>query len=167
MGSETSARLAMPLLAAGQAQKEMTHNEALAMLDIAVQARVAAAGVNDPPADPAIGACWIVGDAPTGAWADQAGTIAGWTSDGWRFVVPVEGLAAWVGDQAVAARWLSGAWVIGDLAGSRVSIGGTQVLGAQAAAIADPGGGTTIDTEARAALAGILTALRGHGLIAT
>ena len=39
-------------------------------------------------------------------------------------------------------------------------------VGSQAAAIGDPGGGATIDLEARACLAGVLAALRGHGLIA-
>jgi hypothetical protein len=46
-----------------------------------------------------------------------------------------------------------------------ITIGGTEV--AQQGAIADPAGGATTDTEARAAIASILTALRTLGLIAT
>lgn len=166
MADDSTARLALPLLQAGQAQKEMTHNEALARLDLAVQAVVATAGLNDPPANPQIGECWIVGAAPTGDWADMAGALAGWTADGWRFVSAVDGAAVWVVDQAATARRIGGAWVIGDLAGQRVSIAGVKVVGAQAAAIADPIGGATVDDEARATIAEILLALRGHGLIA-
>ena len=47
-----------------------------------------------------------------------------------------------------------------------VVVSGTQVVGAQAGAIPDPLGGFTIDIECRAAVMQILTALRGHGLIA-
>ena len=45
--------------------------------------------------------------------------------------------------------------------------GGTQVVGAQGAAVADAAGGATIDAEARTALNTLLARLRTHGLIAT
>ena len=79
---ETSARLALPLLVPGQAQKEMFHNEALATIDLALQASVAAVGTEAPPAAPSPGQCWIVGPRPTGDWAGQAGALAGWTAGG-------------------------------------------------------------------------------------
>ena len=167
MAEEITARLALPLLQAGQAQKEMTHNEALARLDLAVQARVETMGLNDPPADPGAGDCWTVGPAPTGAWAGNAGALAGWTGDGWRFVAAAEGMTVWVADRAIAARYIGGGWVAGDLAGDQVSIEGVKVVGAQAAAIADPAGGTTVDAEARTTIGAILSILRGHGLIAS
>ncbi|HVI99062.1 MAG TPA: DUF2793 domain-containing protein [Sphingomonas sp.] len=166
MSDDTSARLALPLLHPGQAQKEMTHNEALALLDLVVGARVLAVA-NDPPATPAIGDCWIVGGAPTGVWAGHTNAIAGWTAGGWRFVAPVDGLFAWVEATGVGARFVDGAWQIGDIAATRVVIGDVQVLGTQVAAIAGPDGGTTVDTECRAALGAVLAALRTHGIIAT
>jgi hypothetical protein len=46
-------------------------------------------------------------------------------------------------------------------------VAGTQVVGAQGAAVADASGGATIDTEARAALNALLARARAHGLIAT
>lgn len=165
MTDETSARLGLALLQPGQAQKEMTHNAALAALDIAVQASVAAAGVVAPPADPAIGACWIVGDAPTGDWAGRARAIAGWTAGGWRFVVPRAGFTAWCETDGVPMRYDGSAWSVVTLAGSRVVIGGLTVVGPRRAAIPDCAGGATVDAEARAAIASILGALRGHGLI--
>lgn len=44
-------------------------------------------------------------------------------------------------------------------------IGGSQVVGARGAAVADPAGGATIDAEARTAIAAILSRLEAHGLI--
>ncbi|MEG8028176.1 DUF2793 domain-containing protein [Sphingomonas aerolata] len=68
MTDETSARTGLPLLQPGQAQKEMGHNEALALIDLLLQPTVVTVGLNVPPAAPAPGACWIVGAAPTGDW---------------------------------------------------------------------------------------------------
>jgi hypothetical protein len=48
-----------------------------------------------------------------------------------------------------------------------VKVGGQQVVGSQAAAIASPSGGATVDAEARTAIDAILAALRAHGLIGT
>jgi hypothetical protein len=142
-----SARLALPFIEAGQAQKEWTHNEALALLDIAVQATVE--GIADaPPADPASGACWIVGSAPSGAWIGRAGSIAGWTAGGWRFVAPREGMAAWHLAEGTIVRRRSSAWRL-----DRV------------ASIAAPAGGPTVDVECRAAVAAILAALRTLGVL--
>ena len=68
MTDETSVRTGLPLLQPGQAQKEMVHNEALALIDLLLQPSVVTVGLNVPPAAPARGACWIVGAAPTGDW---------------------------------------------------------------------------------------------------
>ena len=164
--SET-ARLALPLLDAGQAQKELTVNEALQRLDMLAQAVVVAVGLDVPPASPAEGQAWIVGSAPTGEWAGRAGTLAGWSAGGWRFVAPVDGMTVWsVADLCCATR-TAGAWRVGILAGHRVEVGGVQVLGTRAGAIASPSGGGVVDLEARAAIGALLAMARGHGLIAT
>src|SRR5690242_2174 len=55
----------------------------------------------------------------------------------------------------------------GHIARRKLVIGGQQVVGSRTSAIASPSGGTIIDTEARATIDQILTALRGHGLIDT
>lgn len=164
--AETSDRLALPLLQAGQAQKEMYHNEALALLDLAVQACVESVGLDAPPLAPVPGQCWIVGAAPTGEWAGHAHALAGWTSGGWRYVSPLEGLAAWSRADGAIARFVGGSWVAGRLSGHQVVIDGVPVVGAQAAPVDTPAGGSTIDAEARTTISAILTVLRGHGLIA-
>jgi hypothetical protein len=166
MSDERTPRLALPLLQPGQAQKETTHNEALTVLDLTVQASVLTVGTNVPPAVPLVGSAWIVGTAPTGGWVGQARAIAGWTSGGWRFVAPRDGMTVWSVADGQAARFGGGAWTIGVLAGSRVSIGGVDVVGARRAAVPDPAGGSVVDIQARATISAILGVLRGHGLIA-
>lgn len=145
--SETTARLELPLLAPGQAQKELWHNEALARIDVAVQASVVAAGLAMPPPAPVAGQCWIVGPNPTGDWAGRAGALAGWTAGGWRIVAPRPGMAIWDEAGARMLRYRDGAWVGGD-------------------AVADPAGGATVDAEARATLSALLAMLRRSGVIA-
>lgn len=62
----------------------------------------------------------------------------------------------------------AGSFQVTDNAGSvEVSVNGVKVLGAQESAIADPAGGSTIDSEARTAISSILSALEAHGIIAT
>jgi hypothetical protein len=53
-----------------------------------------------------------------------------------------------------------------NVVGAGLVVSGTQVVGSQGAAIADPAGGATIDLQCRAAVMAILARLRGHGLIA-
>jgi uncharacterized protein DUF2793 len=118
-----------------------------------------------PPAAPLVGACYIVGSAASGAWAGMTDRIAGWTSGGWRFVAPAEGMHFHVRSTGLEARYRAGAWELGAIRASSLVIGGEQVVGARLAAIESPSGGPTIDAQARTAVAAILTALRTHGLI--
>jgi hypothetical protein len=108
-----------------------------------------------------------VATSPTGAWAGKALNLAAYTAGGWRFIVPVEGTSAFVRSSSVGATFRGGAWELGILRGSNVTIGGQQVVGARATAIAAPSGGSVVDAEARSAIGQILTMLRQHGLIET
>ena len=166
MSVDTTDRLGLPMIETGQAAKELTHNEALALLDIAVQASVIAVGMNEPPAAPQPGDAWVLGTAPTGAWAGQAMAIAAWTPGGWRFVAPREGMRVWVTARAFDARFVAGTWVSGELRSTRLLVDGVPVVGRRAAAIPEPQDGVTVDGEARATLTRILDTLRDHGLIA-
>lgn len=163
--AETTPRLALPLLQAGQAQKEIFHNEALALIDLALAAGVEAVGTNTPPASPTAGQCWIIGTTPNGAWSAQANALAGWTAGGWRFISPRQGMTVWSMTDSVFC-WFDGAgWRVGDVVARAIDIGGVQVVGSRQAAIESPAGGSVIDVEARAAIGAILAALRSHGLI--
>lgn len=164
MTDETTARLFLPLLAAGQAQKEMTHNEALTILDLLVQAAAERMDAEIPPEDPAPGQLWILGNDPVGDWAGNAHAVAAWTEGGWRFCPAREGMALWLSDNEVLARFRDGGWVAGRLDGT-VFVDGVRVVGPQQSAIADPSPGSVEDSQARAVISAILAVLRTHGLI--
>ncbi|QCO57193.1 DUF2793 domain-containing protein (plasmid) [Pseudorhodobacter turbinis] len=89
--SDQSARLSLPYLAPSQAQKHVTHNEALQILDLLVQPTVQAFGAITPPVSPLVGQVWALGAAPTGDWAGQPETLAAWNGDAWLFLTPQEG----------------------------------------------------------------------------
>jgi len=162
-----TARFALPLIAPGQAQKELFHNEAIQSLDVIAAAAVEEPPRATPPGSPAVGQSYIIAASPTGAWAGKAGCLTCFTSGGWRFVDPRDGLLTFVKSTAVWALFRSGAWEVGTVRGSSLVLGGQQVVGTRGAAIAGPAGGTTIDAESRTAIGQILTALRQHGLIET
>lgn len=157
-------RLQLPLLHAGQAQKELSHNEALVLIDLVAPASVTAIA-DTPPADPEPGDCVIVGPAPTGAFAGRAHAIAGWTGSGWRFVAPVPGQRCWTAALTREARYEPGEWRIGELHAAQVIIDGDPVLGPRGAAVPAPTGGATVDAEARATLAAIIARMVAHGLV--
>lgn len=163
----TTERLKLPFLSPGQAQKEWLHNEALQLLDCAIAACVEGVGVDTPPGAASPGSAYIVGTAPTGAWAGKAGNVATMTAAGWRFLAPVDGFSAVLRGNGLRAEYRSGAWEAGIVRADRLEIAGEQVVSSRAAAIASPAGGTTIDVEGRAVIDLVLTALRNHGLIAS
>ena len=160
-------RLGLAMLFSGQAAKETTINESFQALDTIVAAAVEEEPQDAPPAAPAIGACYLIGGSPSGAWSGKAAHLAAYTANGWRFIAPFEGLSATINGSGLTATFRAGAWEtgVGRLASLRV--GGQQVVGSRSAAIATPAGGSTVDTQARAAVEAILIALRGHGLIAS
>ena len=85
-------RFTLPLLAVAQAQKEVTHNEALALLDALLHPAVEAGPVATPPPAPVAGQCWLVAGGADGEWSGRGGTIAIRTDGGWRFVAPRGGM---------------------------------------------------------------------------
>lgn len=91
--------LGLPLIAASQAQKHVTHNEALLLLDALTHLSVLSRGVASPPSA-ADGARYLLGAAPSGAWAGQPGRIALMQGGGWVFIAPRPGWRMWVEDEA-------------------------------------------------------------------
>ena len=109
---DSSAILGLPYLLPSQAQKHVTHNEALRRLDILVQLAVTAIGAETPPADPEDGAVWALGSAPTGAWAGQADRLAAWIDGTWIFIAPRPGWRAWDQDSGALYLWDGAAWTV-------------------------------------------------------
>jgi len=92
---EITARLALPIMAPAQAQKHVTHNEALLLLDGATQLVLNGIETEAPPLSPALGETHFVGPNPSGIWVMQAGALAQWQGDQWIFQAPSLGWRAW------------------------------------------------------------------------
>ncbi|HXK54729.1 MAG TPA: DUF2793 domain-containing protein, partial [Hyphomicrobiales bacterium] len=92
-------RMALPLIEAAQAQKHVTHNEALVVLDALAHLFLLDRDLADPPASPAEGDAWLVASPASGAWTGQEGRIAFRIDGDWRFYSPFKGLRAYIGDE--------------------------------------------------------------------
>jgi hypothetical protein len=103
--------LKLPLLVAEQAQKHVTHNEALRALDALVQLAVKDRDLAAPPGLPADGDRYIIAASPTGLWAGRAAEIAVFQDGAWDFHDPLEGFRCWVEDENVFLIFNGSAWV--------------------------------------------------------
>jgi hypothetical protein len=143
--STTSPRFALPLLFAGQSQKELTVNEALLAADILLHPAIEAV-VTAPPGTPMPGHCWLVGSGATGAFAGHTDHIAAWCEGGWRFVAPREGMRVYDISASAHRLFAAGLW--------RLAVAPTS-----------PTGGVVIDSEARTAITAVIAALRSSGVM--
>ncbi|WP_371345284.1 DUF2793 domain-containing protein [Ancylobacter sp. IITR112] len=107
--SETTPLLALPLLAAAQAQKHVTHNEALLRLDAAVQLAVLDRTRALPPAAPLPGDRHLVASGAGDAFAGHEGEIALYDS-GWHFLAPRAGWRAYVVAEGVTLLFDGSVW---------------------------------------------------------
>ncbi|WP_171208115.1 MULTISPECIES: DUF2793 domain-containing protein [unclassified Ruegeria] len=109
--SQNSPRLKLPFLQPSQAQKHVTHNEALRELDLVVQLSLVTMNAATPPAVPSQGDIHALGAAPTAEWAGHGGELAAWLDNAWHFVTPAQGWRAW--DQAAGQLkvWDGSAWI--------------------------------------------------------
>jgi hypothetical protein len=96
---EQTTNLKMPFIMPSQAQKHVTHNEALLALDVVVQLSVLDRHLATPPALPVEGDRYIVAAAATGGWTGKSGQVAAWQDGVWAFQIPVKGWLAWVADE--------------------------------------------------------------------
>ena len=128
MPDQTSA-LSLPLILPSQAQKHVTHNEALRILDAVVQLSVKSRSLTDPPAAPVVGDRYIVKGPPGGAWAGHLRDVAIYTEDGWQFHNARTGWRAYVEDEVQLAVFDGTNWVVlGD------EVLSTEMLGINATA---------------------------------
>lgn len=142
---DATPRLGLPFLFSGQAQKEFFFNEAMARLDLLVQASVVSETAQ-PPDDPLPGQCWLVAPGASGVWTGEDAKLAGWIGGTWQFSQPVPGMTVW--DNSTSQRLVfAGIWQ-------------------RPVAPSDPAAGGTVDSEARATLSALVSALRSAGILA-
>lgn len=135
-------RFALPLLFAGQAQKEFFFNEAQSIIDAMLH--LAVEGVSQtPPSAPENGECWIIDASAQGDWAGHDNSLAIRLADAWKFVSPRSGMSAF-----------------DKVTGQRLFFDSTWQAASEPAA---PQGGATIDSEARGAITALVEAVRQLG----
>jgi hypothetical protein len=148
----TTPRLALPHIVQSQAQKEVTHNEALNRLDMLVQAAVLDRHRTTAPEAPGAGNCHLVASGATGAWAGHGGHLACWYGTAWVFIVPQPGFLIFVVAEGLLLLYRDGEWrTAGGASGTTIS----QVTGLQGA------------LDARQPLDQTLTALAGLAVSAS
>jgi hypothetical protein len=104
--------LTLPYILASQADKHVTFNAAMDIVDTIGQLSVASRMLSAPPATPPLGESWIIGPAPTAEWAGHVNEVATWLATGWQFLVPKAGWRAWVKAENIELVFASGAWSI-------------------------------------------------------
>lgn len=151
MPETNSARHGLPFLLTGQAQKELTHNEALVRLD-ALLHPVIEAQQTSPDMDISMadaGKIWLVAanmpNAAPNEWTGHAGELAYWTGGSWRFLEPTTGMSIWNRQNNSRLIYISGQWTV-------------------APSITNVTGGINIDVEARAAMNALLHHLQIIGI---
>lgn len=111
--------MGIELLETAQAQKEMTVNEALALIDAVLNSGAKDKDIATPPVSPAAGDIYIVVAAATGDWSGKTGKIA-YFDQVWRFITPNEGMTLWVNDENAHYVFDGANWMItgGGMAGA-------------------------------------------------
>ncbi len=106
----TSHHLSLPYILPAQAQKHVTHNEAISALDTLVMLSVTSRSLETPPPDPEEGERYIVAAAATGDWAAHEGCISSRQSGSWELFSPNIGWRCWCADEARLLVWDGTAW---------------------------------------------------------
>jgi len=122
-------RLALPYILADQAQKHVSHNEALVRLDAIVQLSVLRVDLSAPPAEPADGARYIVASGASGAWIGLADTIAVWQDGAWMHLAPQIGWRCWSEADSVLLVYGDAGWVPAGISAADLGSGAVQTFG--------------------------------------
>jgi hypothetical protein len=110
MSSNTTSNMSLPLILPNQAQKHVTHNEALVLIDRLVQASVSRGDLTEPPSAPAEGERHLVAGGATGDWAGQDNAIAHYESGTWVFYPPGTGWLVWDVESCDLKAWTGTQW---------------------------------------------------------
>jgi hypothetical protein len=108
--STVSPNLSLPYIQHNQAQKHVTHNEGMRLLDGVVQLSVLSRAQTAPPSSPVAGDRYILPSGSTGAWAGFDGSLAHWEENAWRIMSPQDGWVAWDQDALTLLVFSQGQW---------------------------------------------------------
>jgi hypothetical protein len=109
--SDATTHLLLPYILAAQAQKHVTHNEALRILDGLVQLSVFDRDLTAPPGSATDGDRYIVGSGASGDWMGWDLNVALWTDGAWLRLPPRTGWRAWVEDEGLLLVYDGSSWI--------------------------------------------------------
>ncbi len=92
---DTSENLNLSYILPSQAQKHVTHNDAIQALDALVHLSLTSMQTVTPPPTPQGGVRYLVPTGATGAWLGKDGSIAAFQDGAWRFFTPTAGWIAY------------------------------------------------------------------------
>lgn len=138
-------RFDLPLLFAGQAQKEAFVNESQARIDALLHGAIEGE-LGAPPATPADGLNWLIASGASGEWAGKSGQIAARQAGNWLYVQPRDGMR-----------------ILNKATGQNIRFTGTWLAPSRPTA---PSGGAVVDAEARAAVVAVIACLTVAGVVA-
>lgn len=110
--SETyiSENLNLPFIAPAQAQKHVTHNEAIRVLDAVAQLSLASKTDTAPPVTPSAGVRYFVPTGGAGDWSGQDGKIVAYQDEAWAQYTPQIGWQAYIEDESLFAVFDGTVW---------------------------------------------------------
>ena len=103
-------KLGVPLIAADQSQKHVTHNDAMNRFDQMVHQTVINRTTSTPPVSPSDGHAYIIAATATGSWVGREGQIAARIGGAWTYFTPRAGWVVWDESAAIHVVYISGAW---------------------------------------------------------
>ena len=109
--ADTSSSLSLPFIQPNQAQKHVTHNEALRIVDVVAQLGVVSDDQTTAPGAASDGARYIVDAGASGEWAGHDGEIALYEDNTWRFFVPRAGWRAFVINREALVAFDGAEWI--------------------------------------------------------
>lgn len=120
----TTPNFSITELAASQAQKYVTVNEALRVVDTAMNLTVIRADNTAPPGSPSEGDKYIPFAPATGLWVGKEDSIAAYINAEWIFFTPAEGWRAYDQTTNTLRLWNGTAWI--DFGSSLTASAGTS-----------------------------------------
>lgn len=142
-----SPALGLPLLAAAQAQKHVTVNEALMRLDVLTQMAFKSRSLATPPVSPAEGDTYLIPSGATGAWATWDLNVAVFRDGVWMKLPPRPGWQGFTVDSLETVYFNGSAWIVINAVGPTVMArsprGAQTLMGVAEAEVTLTSGSTT------------------------
>ncbi|UJW74502.1 DUF2793 domain-containing protein [Rhizobium sp. SL42] len=108
--SDTTSNLDLPFILPAQAQKHVTHNEALQRLDALVQLVIQSEASEPPPAPSEGDVHWLLAPAG-GVWSGREGHLALYQDAAWLFIAPRLGWRGYIASEQRPAVFDGAEWI--------------------------------------------------------